>query len=487
MVELVAILETFRLGSYLELDPGFTHHRHMAEQMDSTRLRSLVDGVLATLYQSYRHQDLPELCERLGLPPVPPNDGTSKHDRLKASLHACPDEWLVRVVQALLDTERMSFGQTRDLQDAIWIGRPHVEIPGRTRRELARDFDLVCHLGYPDRFLVLLGQFWDLGENEFEVWGPHLGTLHADIQRHVIRFQDDWTTEYLFEQLGALDAPHPRFGRFIEGLASPAVLPDEQAQRRFVEFANQHLQPIGAQLREEGEADGYPQFHLAQLGRGTARRPRNLIFATLGKPDIRFTSALDNDIEIAEQEDKILVYDRPVGKGGLLWSDLLSWWQETRDADDAALALYDRMKASLPDRSEGQKNLFWLYHHIYKRQLSDVPALLPEIWVHWDPKSIRQRRERALQNLRMDFLMLLPGNRRVVLEVDGMQHYTRDEGTKPDSAKYAATMAGDRDLKFRGYEVFRFGRDELRDRDRARPVVADFFSSLLGRSPDPSS
>ncbi|MFD0034166.1 hypothetical protein ACFVJK_39260 [Streptomyces sp. NPDC127172] len=138
------------------------------------------------------------------------------------------------------------------------------------------------------------------------------------------------------------------------------------------------------------------------------------------------------------------------------------------------------MHASLP-RSEGQKNLFWLYHNIYKNQLCDVPALLPEIWVHWDPKTVRERGVRALQNLRMDFLMLLPGNRRVVLEVDGIQHYTRNGGAEPDSAKYATIMAGDRDLKIRGYEVFRFGHDELRDRERARPVVGDSFRGLLDR------
>ncbi|WP_251018420.1 hypothetical protein [Streptomyces sp. ISL-1] len=44
-------------------------------------------------------------------------------------------------------------------------------------------------------------------------------------------------------------------------------------------------------------------------------------------------------------------------------------------------------------------------------------------------------------------------------------------------------MAGDRDLKFRGYEVFRFGHDELRDRDRAHPLLAGFFDMLLGRPP----
>lgn len=42
-------------------------------------------------------------------------------------------------------------------------------------------------------------------------------------------------------------------------------------------------------------------------------------------------------------------------------------------------------------------------------------------------------------------------------------------------------MAGDRDLKFQGYEVFRFGHDELRDLEHARPVVTDFFRKLLNR------
>ncbi|NJP74962.1 hypothetical protein [Streptomyces sp. C1-2] len=82
--------------------------------------------------------------------------------------------------------------------------------------------------------------------------------------------------------------------------------------------------------------------------------------------------------------------------------------------------------------------------------------------------------------------MLLPGNRRVVLEVDGMQHYIRrtaDGSIQPDSTTYAAAMAGDRDLKFRGYEVFRFGHDELRDLDTARPLITDFFDRLLGRPP----
>ncbi|MEU2737417.1 hypothetical protein ABZ656_18950 [Streptomyces sp. NPDC007095] len=32
---------------------------------------------------------------------------------------------------------------------------------------------------------------------------------------------------------------------------------------------------------------------------------------------------------------------------------------------------------------------------------------------------------------------------------------------------------------FQGYEVFWFGHDELRDRDRARTVLTPFFRALL--------
>ncbi|MFH9786046.1 hypothetical protein ACH4NU_37985 [Streptomyces sp. NPDC017259] len=455
--------------------------------MDLVRLRSLLEGVLITLYQRYTGAELPGVCERISLPPPPDDSSITKHERLSVSLSACPDNRLPLVAEAVLKHEGLVAWQSMPLEDVLWVGRHYIEVPARTRRELAKELDLSDYLRYPDRFLAMLGSLWDLGENDFEVWGPHLGTLHDDIQRHVIRFPGDWSTEHLFEQLGAFDAVHPRFARFLEALVSPSTLPDESAQRRVVELANRHLAALGAELRQEGEEDGYPLFALIQSRSGTTRRPRNLIFATLGKPDIRLSSALDNDIEVAERADEFLVYDRPVGKDGLLWRDLLAWWQETRkdaNATRASRSLYQRMANSLPEESKGQHNLFWIYHHIYQDQLHEVPALLPEIWLHWDPKTKHERQQLAMKNLRMDFLLLLPGNRRVVLEVDGIQHYTRDRGSTPDAARYAETMAGDRDLKLRGYEVFRFGHSELQHKGAAQPLLSNFFSRLLQRSPD---
>lgn len=113
---------------------------------------------------------MPALCERLVFP-SPPNDGPTKHERLAASLRACQDDRLPHVAQAVLGSEPLPAAERIDLQDVMWLGHHYVEIPGRTRRELAKDFDLSDHLIYPDRFLALLGRLWDLGEDEFSVWG----------------------------------------------------------------------------------------------------------------------------------------------------------------------------------------------------------------------------------------------------------------------------------------------------------------------------
>ena len=55
--------------------------------------------------------------------------------------------------------------------------------------------------------------------------------------------------------------------------------------------------------------------------------------------------------------------------------------------------------------------------------MPDLPALLPEVWLHWDPKTVAERGPNALLRFRMDFLLLLPAGARIVVEVDGKYHY----------------------------------------------------------------
>jgi len=78
----------------------------------------------------------------------------------------------------------------------------------------------------------------------------------------------------------------------------------------------------------------------------------------------------------------------------------------------------------------------------------------------------------------MDFLLLFTDRRRVVVEVDGKQHYATGDKASPDL--YAQMVAEDRRLRLAGYEVYRFGGAELFG-DGARARVDEFFGNLAGR------
>jgi very-short-patch-repair endonuclease len=77
----------------------------------------------------------------------------------------------------------------------------------------------------------------------------------------------------------------------------------------------------------------------------------------------------------------------------------------------------------------------------------------------------------------MDFL-LLPGERtRVVVEVDGKQHYATEDG-RASPSRYAEMVREDRKIRLAGYEVFRFGGGELQGA-AGESLVREFFDQLI--------
>nr|CEL13507.1 hypothetical protein [Kibdelosporangium sp. MJ126-NF4]CTQ99192.1 hypothetical protein [Kibdelosporangium sp. MJ126-NF4] len=366
-----------------------------------------------------------------------------------------------------------------NVEDALWALSDHPPIPKRIRREIGRRLNhgQLVHQG--GKLMRLLRRVWVLDDNPYSVWLDENYGLYGEVNQHFFRHPEDWSVEDLFEHVGALDAVDKRFAVFLEGLVSADVVPDVGGQRVVADVINTALHQAGLELREVGEEGGYPVFGVIST-RAPRGRPKNLIFASQEKPDIRFSDAIDNHVEIVTNADKVLVYDRPIGTDGLKWRDLQMWWQEAQSIEDAVevkTSLYRRLKASLPVNSPPQRLLFELYHQIHSSIMPDMPALLPEVWLHWDPRTMRLRGRDALLNSRMDFLLLLPHGKRIVLEVDGSQHYSRDG--RADPALYAKTMRGDRHLALSGYEVFRFGAAELRDDGEARVMVKEFFGELF--------
>lgn len=106
-----------------------------------------------------------------------------------------------------------------------------------------------------------------------------------------------------------------------------------------------------------------------------------------------------------------------------------------------------------------------------------LPALLPQVYLHYDPAVVKTLRHRLpLPRQRMDFLLLLPSRQRVVIEVDGKHHFS--ENDLPSLKVYADMVSADRELRLAGYEVYRFGANELVG-DGAEAKIKDFFDKLF--------
>lgn len=220
---------------------------------------------------------------------------------------------------------------------------------------------------------------------------------------------------------------------------------------------------------------------LKSQGKGVAGGIKNLIFAANGpKPELIIIDALNNTVEIAKNEEHCLIYDLPISHSGLLWQDLVHWWSEKNGliSSDKATEhhLYKRLLESLS--SPPEKAFFKSYFKHFHAELTDqLPALIPQVYMHYDPKTLKELKgQKRLVRQRMDFLLLLPNNERIVIEIDGVQHYSNSDKTA-NPKKYAEMVAEDRRLRLLGYEMYRFGGYELTNTDEQESRL--FLSQLF--------
>ena len=109
----------------------------------------------------------------------------------------------------------------------------------------------------------------------------------------------------------------------------------------------------------------------------------------------------------------------------------------------------------------------------------DLPALLPQVYLHYDPRNKKERDKPVLARQRMDFLLLLRNSARIVIEIDGVQHYSNDDG-RASTVRYAKMVAEDRRIRLLGYEVYRFGGAEFTS-PNAYQLITAFFDELFER------
>lgn len=406
---------------------------------------------------------------------VPLVDGDSKRTVARNTLASLPQQKALQLVQELAE-------QTKDipLQDAVFRlqdeGQP--EITAITRDRIAYLLATRMH-GEGVRPEIICALFDLSGAADF--FGP---SKVDELRIHATGSEPTWNARDVFEFVGATACPTRRFARLVESTLDPRIR-DADAQGTLAIALSEILLIDGYEVAQTGEISGRATYTVRQVRRGVEGRPKNLIFASIGpKPRLGFSDAIDNEIIVLDHAASCLIFDLPIGNG-LTWLDLVRWWMQREGLSnlvEARTALGKRLIASLDDGPE--KHLFAAYFRLFSETLGErLPALIPQVYLHYDPEVVRRLPDKqALFRQRMDFLMLLPGRQRIVIEIDGKHHYA--DGDRADPRRYARMVEADRALRLRGYEVFRFGGAEFSLANEAGNeavdrLIASFFRQLF--------
>ena len=125
------------------------------------------------------------------------------------------------------------------------------------------------------------------------------------------------------------------------------------------------------------------------------------------KPEIIFTDALANIITV-RNEDKCLIYNKPILNEALTWRQMVKWFEEKYGITANAEKIYiDRLRESFGIASPPEITFFDVYLEWMHEMGDDVPALIPQVYVYYDPLTKNEREwKKIFEHQIFDFFML---------------------------------------------------------------------------------
>ncbi|QDT55652.1 hypothetical protein Pan44_36980 [Caulifigura coniformis] len=439
-------------------------------------LSQLIDEIANTFRAVAKAQNLPAIASSFGLAEGGTDEAfANKHSYIANRLSGWSREALVQLAKRVNETY-----PSDSLQLLIEESDPSstLHLSAITRQHLWRCLDQLPPAQGKLGIVEFMEKFWPIRSMSASGTDPRCLTAYDEVVRHMIN-NDDYSFVDMIQLLRLEDMSNKKLGELLEWCVNPMVRVDN-AQQRYVDAINAVLKNDGVALIPSEQMSGYPVFRLAPARGGVEGSAKNLIFASVGpKPEIVISDAINNDIRIVKHEDSCLTYNRPFLKDGLKWRDLLAWWADRtggEPTEDTERQLFRRLRQSLA--SPPERAIFNWYFKVFRPLIGErLPALIPQVYLHYDPYTMLQLQgERRLPRQRMDFLLLLSTFERVVIEVDGAQHYS-EEG-RPSPSKYSEMVEADRELRLDGYDVYRFGATELDDAT-AENAVTQFFTRLF--------
>ena len=342
-----------------------------------------------------------------------------------------------------------------------------------------------------DAILAMGNMTGDKEYHEFAKWVcPSLSEgMISEVARHMDRF-DDWPESYLIDTIiDHLSLSDSEFKFFLTQYVNPNIhhrrwnAEEEQWEHiqnsELVDVVNRYLEHDGYKLIVNDTIGDKNFYQCISTRTGVQGAVKNIIFAAKYKPEIVFDDALNNDIRITKNASQCLIYNRAIPQSGLMWSELVAWYSaESGITENQEVVLIKRLCDCLDVsfKASGQKSgpetwMLQAYYELKKELGIDLPALLPQVYLYYDPLTQRERGYKLFEHQKMDFLMIFSHRDRVVIEIDGKQHYAIEDKASPKL--YSDMVKAHREMSLFGYDVYRFGGYEFfgADSDEVRKKV----------------
>lgn len=350
-------------------------------------------------------------------------------------------------------------------------------LTSESRVKTAEVFALYDFFGEKD-FILSIQKYFNLDGYDNDL-GKKLDYSRVKVLTNSTSGNQKFTNSDVFKYIGAYDCSTTHFLWFLEFLLDPSHR-SEQANKELVNRLNEIIGNDGYEIVVDQDSKIFrTKYIITEKKKESIKVPKQIIFASKNvKPDFGITDVLDGDISLIADANS-LNYDEKI-YDHLTWQQLEDWWEDNN------LEINKSLKKRLIDSLDSEAEImFFKAYFINFGFLGDtLPALLPQVYVAYDPvsaKDLPNGKTRIRQ--RIDFLMILPNLKRVIIEIDGKHHYAREDG-RADTKRYAEMVRVDRELRLRGYEVYRIGgaefyNDQNTPEDNAVSVVKDFFTALF--------
>lgn len=321
--------------------------------------------------------------------------------------------------------------------------------------------------------------------------------LINEIARHCDYNPDDWGDDAsILEYLGIYDKwTDEQFLHFCQEYVNPVFVRTifnmdeerlEDLQPRCVDAINNYLLSCGYELREKSRIYDKVTYEIVET-EGVKGNIQGIIFAAIYKPDVLLDDVLNHKVRIPRDDEKYLYYDQPIGNSPITWNKICSWYDKEH-ALGFDFSFEERLRKAVNHCGSPIEEFFFDAYLELKSEIGDnIPALLPQVWLYYDEKAQKERIEKIFEHQCMDFMMLFSNSKRIVIELDGAQHYSDDESIPgrdypvkvASTQKYAAMVSAQRDMTLAGYEVYRFGGSEFAGEDRGKEIVKQFLKDLF--------